>query len=182
MEHFGTNLIWGNETNGIRLALLINPEFGSNNVPIRCTPIIKSNQNHTNHLWIWFPPIKNSWQMTLTDEKGNAVPKTAKGNLLGKPIKEPLMLKDGPNFKAGYKMRPLDKDRAEVLSDFSFILQNYFEVTNSGKYHLSYRMRIILPQSIKGDFMMLHTTNLPLTTLPPVKAEVEIKERVTPSP
>ncbi len=171
----GSNVFWGNETNGVSMALLIAPLSSSNHIPIHCTPIVKNSRSQTNHLWVWFPPIESCCQMSLMDEKGNSVPKTAKGKSLGKPITEPMMLKDGPNIKAGYKMRPLAQNKAEMLSDFSFDLQNYFEVTNSGKYRLTYEMRVVLPQSTKGNYMTLHTTNLPTTALPSVIADVEVK-------
>jgi hypothetical protein len=175
----GTETFWGAETNGIKVALFIEPIVSSNNVPIHCTPVIKSSikgSNNLNTVRVYFPPLESCYQMTLRDEKGSLIPKTAKGKSLGKTITEPLMVKiGGLNMRAGYRMRPLIQNHSEVLSDFSFNLQDYFEVTNSGKYQLTYEMRIILPQSGKENFMAFYTTNLPTTILPSVIVNVEIK-------
>jgi hypothetical protein len=169
----GTETFWGAETNNIKVALLIDPLVSSNNVPIHCTPVIKSSRNQTNYLWLYFPPLASCYQMTLQDRKGNLVAKTTKGKSLGKPIAEPLMVKiGGLNVQAGYKLRLLAKNRSEVLSDFSFNLRDYFEVTNSGKYRLSYKMQIVLPQKGKGN--LFYTTNFQALTLLPVEADVEI--------
>ena len=165
---------WGMETNGVKVGLLINPLSCSTNVSIHCTPVIKSTRNQTNHLWIYFPPLESCFQMTLKDGSGKITPKTAKGKALGKPNTEPLMVKFGMNIQAGYKMRPIKQNYSEVLSDFSFVLQDYFEATNSGKYKLTYEMQVILPQRTNGKHTTLHTTNLLTLTLPPVVADVKI--------
>ena len=175
----GSNVFWGDETNGVRIALVIAPLSSSNNVPIHCIPVIKSSITRTNRLHtmnLYFPPPESCYQMTLRDESGNLVAKTAKGKSLGKPITEPLMVKiGGLNSQAGFSMRPIIPNQSEMLTGFSFHVQDYFETTNAGKYRLTYEMRVILPQNAKGNYMTLHTTNLPTTILPAVVADVEIR-------
>jgi len=178
-EFNGQETFWGIETNGIKVALVVEPQVSSNNVPIHCTPVIKSSIHATNRLNtinVYFPPLRSCYQMTLKDEKGDMVPKTAKGKSLGKPIAAPLMVKiGGLNLRAGYRMRPLTQNRSEVLSDFSFNLQDYFIVTNSGKYQLIYEMQIVPLQFGKGSYTNLYSAPPPTLSLPPVVAGVEIK-------
>lgn len=178
-EFTGPETFWGMETNGIKVALVIKP-LASFNVPIHCTPVIRSSIHATNRLNtinIYFLPFESCYQMTLKDGKGNIVPMTAKGKILGKPVTEPLMIKGGLNLQAGYRMRPIKQDHSEVLSDFSFVLRDYFEATNSGKYQLTYEMRVILPQKNKEYARIIYTKDFPVLTLPPVVAEIEITNR-----
>ena len=178
-EFTGPETFWGMETNGIKVALVIKP-LTSFNVPIHCTPVIKSSiyaTNRLNSINLYFPPPESCFQMTLKDGSGNIIPKTAKGKLLGKPITEPLMVKFGMNIQAGYKMRPIKQSHSELLSDFSFVLQDYFEATNSGKYQLTYEMRVILPQKNKDYARTIYTRDFPVLTLPPVIAQIEITNK-----
>lgn len=113
--------------------------------------------------------------MNLKDAKGNMVSKTDKGKSLWKPITEPLMLKHGMNMQAGYGMRPMQQNRSELFCGLSFNLQDYFVITNAGKYQLTYQMRVILPQTNKEYASAIYTKNFPVLTLPSVVAEIEIK-------
>ena len=176
----GPETFWGAETNGIKVAMLVDPLVSSNNVPILCTPVIKSVIKGSNiRTNVYFLPPESGYQMTLKDDKGNLVSKTAKGKSLGQPITQPLMVKiGGLNMRAGFKMRPLIQNHSEVLSDFSFNLQDYFVVTNSGKYQLTYEMRVVLPHKVGGTYMELYTTNFTILTLPPVVAAIEIVNRL----
>ena len=175
-EFSGPETFWGAETNGVKVALVIKPLASFNNIPIHCTPVIKSSikgSNNLNTVNLYFLPFEHCFQMTLKDENGNLVPKTARGKMLGKPVTEPLRIKGGLNFQAGYKMRPIIQNHSEVLSDFSFNIQDYFEATNSGKYRLQYEMQVVRPQNRHAS--NLYTTNLPILYLPAVEAEIEFK-------
>jgi hypothetical protein len=171
----GPETFFGADTNGAAIALYINQIISTNNAPIRCTPILKSGLMQTNGFWLWFPPLESCYQLTLLDEHGNSVLKTPKGKLLGKPITEPLMVKvGGVNIKGGYKGRKITASQTETLSDFAFVLQDYFILTNSGKYHLIFSMRAVRPKGGSGHDLSLYTTNLPIFNFPPVESEITI--------
>ena len=56
----------------------------------------------------------------------------------------------------------------------AFNLGDYFALTNTGKYNLSFKMNVIwFPPKWKGN---PKTTNVPIVTLPPVSAPIEIKK------
>ena len=174
-----SNTFWGAETNGIKAALLIEPIISSNNIPICCTPILKfsiqsSNSLHTVN--VYFPPFESCFGVTLRDDNGNDIPKTDKGKSLGKAISGPLMVKiGGLNSHAGFRMVPIIQNHSEVLSEFAFNLQDYFFVTNSGKYHLIYEMHVVLPQFDKGSRAWLYTEPPQTIVLPPVAADIETR-------
>ena len=181
-EFNGPDTFWGGETNGIKVALLIQPFVSSNNLPIHCSPVIKSSikgSNNLNEVWVYFPPLEYCCQLSLRDGNGNAVAKTSIGKTLGQAITKPLFLKGGRNVEAGYRMRPLMQNHSEVLSDYSFNLRDYFAMTNAGKYQLTFEMKII-PTPLKRQ--KLFSDPPPTITLPPVIAEVEIRPNLARPP
>lgn len=166
-----SNTFWGGETNGVKSALHIELIPGTNML-IRCTPILKS--SHTNMLWLYFPPLNNRFIMELQDCDGRSVEKTQKGKALNESLKEPFGLTTGINKRAGYGgIPPLYPNYSEMLDGSNFTLQDYFCITNSGKYNLIFQMKVVwFPPDWKGS---RKTTNVPVINLPAVNAKIEIR-------
>ena len=171
------SVFYGTETNGIKLGLWVS----SNNI---CTPIIRNSIRRGDSfgtILVWFPPDESCYQMTLKDEKGNEVEKTDKGKKLGKPLTAPLHGRTGPNFRAGYKAGGIFLDSLNLINWFPFNPQDYFKITNSGKYTLTYEMKIVWSSENKEAPYHIPVSKAsktkppPTLTLPPVVTEVEIK-------
>jgi len=88
----------GAESNGVKAGLQIAYSSSTTNQTVFCQPFL-SNSRATNgnvkpnKLRLWLPPLENRFQLTLWDENGHLVGKTAKGKALWKPISVPLNLK-----------------------------------------------------------------------------------------
>lgn len=169
----GTDTFWGAATNGVRSALHIEPLSGTNAL-IRCTPILKS--SHTNILLMYFPPLNNRFIMELQDSNGRVIAKSPKGKALNETLTEPFGLTTGINRLAGYGgIPPLYPNHSEMLGGAEFVLQDYFQITNSGKYNLTFQMRVIcFPPDWKGSIKP-KSTNVPVINIPAVNAQIEIK-------
>jgi len=137
-----------------------------------CIPILKSSR--TNHLWLYLPPMKSRFQLTLLDENKNTVTKTEKAEQSGAPLTQPFRLTTDINIRAGYSgLPPLYSNEPESLDLYRVNLRDYFVLTNTGKYNLKFIMTVIwFPPKWKGDYK---SPNVPMVALPPVKAQIEIK-------
>jgi hypothetical protein len=173
------NTHWGLETNHVKVGLLIqNSSAASNHTLVGFYPVLNNNSATNGNarpdvLQLWLPPFDSRYRMELTDTNGNAVPKTAKGKALGKPIDQPFERRGTGirvNFEAGYLGRTLLPNVPEPTDPF--VLKDYFNITNAGKYHLKFEMRVIWITEGRE-----HSTksNPPAMWLPPVNAEIEIK-------
>ena len=113
--------------------------------------------------------------MELQDNNGQSVAKTQKGQALNEVLTEPFGLTSGINKLAGYGgIPPLHPNYSEMLDGSEFTLQDYFVITNSGKYFLKFQMNVIwFPPNWKGS---RKTTNVPMASLPPVEVTFEISE------
>jgi len=167
----GPDTFWGAATNGVKPALHIESLPGTNML-VRCTPILKS--SNTNIVLLYFPPLKNRFNMELRDSNGRLIEKTQKGKALNEALTEPFGLTTGINRLAGYGgIPPLDPNHSEMLGGSDFILQDYFVITISGKYNLTFQMRVIrFPPNWKGS---RKSTNVPAINLPAVNAQIQIK-------
>ena len=167
----GPETFWGGETNGVKSALHIET-LPSTNTLIKCTPILKNSR--TNSLLLYFPPLKNRYIMELKDSNGRPVEKTGMGKALNEALTEPFGLTTGINQSAGYRrLPPMDPNYSSRLDGYEFNLQDYFVITNSGKYSLTFQMRVIwFPPNWKGSRKSI---NVPIVNLPPVNTQIEIK-------
>jgi hypothetical protein len=175
------NPLWGSETNHLKVGLLLQYAPGTNRTFVGFYRVL-NNSSTTNGnsrpdlLQLWLPPFDSRYRMELTDTNGNPVPKTDKGKVLGKPIDQPFKryrggISEGVNFAGGYLGRPLLPNVPEPAD--SFILEDYFSITNAGKYHLKFEMQVIwITNGWKGSLLK---SNPPAIWLPPVDAEIEIK-------
>lgn len=172
----GPDTFWGEATNGVKSALHVEQLSGTNML-IRCTPILKN--TNTNILSLNLPPLKSRFIMEFRDNNGKAVTKTQKGKDFKKALTDPLYLTTGINTPAGYgRLPPLHPNYSEMLDGYDFVLQDYFLITNSGKYNLTFQMKVVwFPSDWKGS---LKTTNVPVINLPAVNAQIEIKQTTPP--
>lgn len=147
-QYVSGNEFWGGETNGLKAGLFVQHLAGATNlVRVFCSPILMNSYTNNgnispDHLRIWLPPFESCFQMTLWNDKGIEVVKTLRGKHLGSPIKEPLYIKDGVNFRGGYKgVILLPNEPAQTMDDFK--LGDFFEIKTPGKYRLKLEMRVI---------------------------------------
>jgi hypothetical protein len=177
---------WGSETNGVKAGFYVQ-HTTTNHFEIRIIPLLKftgtnTDSVETDRLHLWLPPSNTCYQMVLLDDKSHPVAKTTKGKSLGSPISQPARFKAGINLAAGWGNLTLYRNAEPWLSswgepyDKSLKLLDYFSVTDPGKYHLKLELRVVwINKRLKDNPRMLLTTNLPLASLPPVEAEIEIK-------
>lgn len=165
-------IVWGLETNGLSAGLLIY----TNQTTSRFIPVLRRQVVATNWLYLSLPPKENLLQMDLWDAGNRAVAKTDRGRALGRPLREPLRVVSGINYHAGYsKCAMPPPEFAQLLTNLAFTLDDYFNITNAGNYHLKFLMRVVwFPPGWKGD-----TTKGPPPTilLPPVEAVIKIEAK-----
>jgi hypothetical protein len=176
-----TNIFWSTEIHKVKAGLSVqyfsNKTFRASSdsntitIPIRCIPLLMDDSTNDIKLPVFdLPPVKSRYKMELTDEKGNIVKKTAKGEVLGKIT--PYTYKPSPDPKTGVIIdtgwRParytLLPQQARSLNP-PFMLQDYFEITNSGTYHLHFELCAFKPISDTNE----------LIQFPSVDAEINIK-------
>ncbi len=175
----GTNdIIWGCETNHIKVGLYISQSPAPSNIDVICVPYLNSSmptngKADAGHLKVWLPPAKSCCHLKLLDETGTEVPKTEAVKMLGMTISEPLMVRiGGINYRGGYTGRTLISGIPEQLP--SITLQKFFDIRKTGTYRLEFGMRIIRLKAGNGHDPTLYTTNIPLQELPPVNAKIVI--------
>jgi hypothetical protein len=166
---------WGAETNGVKAGLYIEKLHGlpglTNHVPIQCHPLLYNSSTNNGNLgpgmlMLYLPAIESRYQLDLTDEKGNAVKKTAKGKSLGKPVTQPSIPTTGINTGWRRKEQFILLAREERgLPELK--LQDYFKINDSGKYHLHFEMSVFKPSPNDAD-------KVELIRFPPVDVEVQI--------
>jgi hypothetical protein len=174
-------ILWGKETNGVKVGLYVQYPPTNQSIPtsIICCPYLSNSKTNngnwgSNRLLLWLPRLENSYQMSLFDEKGESVAKTVRGQELGKPIDQPLMVRvGGINFEAGYQAVYLDPNEVSPVRQFT--LQDYFDIKKPGKYRLEFKMRVIWLQPGRGHDLSLYTTNIATMTLPSVESQIEIR-------
>jgi hypothetical protein len=181
---FDKNTLWGSETNHVKAGLLLEYAPDTNRTLVGFYPVL-NNSSATNGnirpdvLQLWLPPFDSRYRMELIDTNGNAVLKTAKGKVLGKPIDKPFKhyrggISEGVNIAGGYRGRPLLPNVLEDVPSDPFVLEDYFNITKAGKYHLTFEMRVMWFTS--GWEGSLGESNLPTVWLPPVNAEIKIEK------
>lgn len=176
-------IYWGAETNGIKAGLSIEQDSirsstnATGHIPIRFTPLLYNDSTNNGNvtptmLILDLPPLFESrYRLELTDEKGISVPKTSKGKAFGKTAPQPYRLI--PNRVTGVIIdtgwRParyiLLPKQVRGLQP-TLVLQDYFKITTSGKYHLHFEVFAFKP---------IDTDTNELIHFPPVNAEIEIK-------
>lgn len=175
-------IFWGADTNNIKAGLVVDYYSSqafqtltddSSSIPIRCFPLLcNDNTNNSDLLLLDLPSVKSRYKMDLTNDQGNAVSKTAEGESLGKAI--PTFYRPSPNRLTGVTIdtgwRParytLFPEQPRNLEP-PILLQNYFKITNSGKYHLHFEMTAFQVDPAKGAEAIIY--------FPPVDAEIDIQ-------
>ena len=183
-----STVFWGSDTNGLKAGLSMGYYSGqsfqyftrrSDAIPIRCFLVMDYNGTNFGHgfkdVLILDLPQKPCYQLDLQDAQGRAVQKTAKGKELSNIVPEYYKLSPNPSTGSIVDMghRP---HRQHVPNDgFSspltepFILQDYFAITNAGKYKLNFRLCVFVP---RGD----SSGTEDLFWLPVVQCDIDIGE------
>ena len=167
---------WGAETNGVKAGLYIEKLRGlaglTNRVPIQCHPLLYNSSTNNGNLgpgmlMFYLPAIESRYRLELTDEKGNAVKKTTKGKALSKPVPQSSSPTTGVRINTGWHVGKYFLIAKEVRGLPEFMLQDYFKINNSGKYHLHFEMSALKPSPNDAD-------KVELIRFPPVDVEVQI--------
>jgi hypothetical protein len=136
-------LVWGQEANGVRIALMPGNPL-SNNLGIKKEYIGIVVTNITNNrLSFILPEIPLQFDLAVLDEQGVTVSRTESGHDIGKPL---------PRIETAYAVdksgHQYDKTRArEFLAPGEFDLftsvnlSDYFKIEKPGKYRVEYEQR-----------------------------------------
>ena len=177
---------WGAETNHLKAGLAIAyyskstfPYFSDREdvIPIKCFPLLSfagmGSDNVASNLLTVDLPMEPCYQLALTDEQGNHVQSTSKTRAMGKSVpyhnqlaKNPIT---GSIIDTGHR-----RNRDVLLKGFEskqilpLVLQDYFIITNSGTFNLSFKICVFIPDSE-------YTETEHLVWLPPVNCQIEIK-------
>ena len=168
---------WGAETNGVKAGLYVEKLRGlaglTNRVPIQCHPLLYNSSTNNGNLgpgmlMFYLPAIESRYRLELTDEKGNAVKKTTKGNALGKPAPQSSSPATSVRINTGWRR----KEQFIILAREErglpeLKLQDYFKIVDSGKYHLHFEMSALKPSPNDAE-------KVELIRFPPVDVEVQI--------
>jgi len=162
-----TNILWGTETNHVKAGLNIQYASDSSNRTLVGFFVVLYNNSDTNgnfssnRLFLTFPPIRSIYTMTLCDDKMNVVPKTKIGKDFGQPFDT-----NPKKLDSHYGQRVLFPFQLDVLPVDPIVLENYFDITNAGKYHLKFVLNTLMRTDAQGTqpFYL------------PVDADIEIKK------
>jgi len=177
IQQIHEGVYWGAETNSVKAGLYIEKLQSlaslSNHVPIQCHPLLYNSSTNngnlgTGMLMYYLPAIESRYRLELTDEKGKAVKKTAKGKALGKPFTQPSNPTSGIGINTGWRRKEkfilLAKEERGLPE---FLLQDYFKINDSGRYHLHFEMSALKPSPNDAD-------KVELVHFPPVDIEIQI--------
>jgi hypothetical protein len=135
------NVLWGIETNHIKVGLNIQYASDATNRTLVGFFVVLYNNSDTNGnfrpnlLSLGLPPVNSRYKMTLTDDSGNVVAKTKMGNDFDQPFDlNPKRI----DIYHGYAVKDFSPFYMDVLTRDPIVLENYFEITNAGKYHLKF--------------------------------------------
>jgi hypothetical protein len=176
VQQIPESIYWGAETNGVKAGLYIEILHGlpglTNHVPIQCHPLLYNNSTNNGNLapdmlLLYLPAIESRYRLELADENGNAVKKTTKGKALGKPVTQSSSPATGVRINTGWHPGTCILAAKEVRGLPEFMLQDYFKISDSGKYRLHFEMSALKP--IPNE-----TEKVDLVHFPPVDVEIQI--------
>ena len=136
-----TNIIWGMETNNIKAGLNIQYSSGAAAHTSVAFFVVLFDSNYPDLNFppdglMCFPPVSSRYTMILFDGQSNVVAKTeaAKKNELSFDGHLPR----NADIYHGYGARKLTPFGLDVLPFDPVILEDYFNITNAGIYHLKF--------------------------------------------
>ena len=163
-----TNTVWGAETNHVKAGLNIQYSTDSTGRTLAGFVVAMywdcdTNGNlRPNVMSLAMAPTNSRYTMALYDERGNAVAKTKFGKEHDQPFNtSPKDL----FFYHGYGPVDIFPLQLDVLVSERVVLENYFVITNAGKYHLNFVLN-----TLKGDEHGIQPWYFPVNT------EIEIKK------
>ena len=160
--------VWGHETNKLQAGLCYEgaPGQSSFGPGTKFVPGIRS-------LWgkemgfFWIPPESERYRVSLLDDQGRPVQRTAKGQSVGQPIrKNPVLKRKGGEYEP-FWFEPSSRS----YSFQSFKPSDFFLVSKPGKYKFEWEMRLLYHNS---------ATNFQTIVLPPVTLDIVVDQPATP--
>jgi hypothetical protein len=161
-------IVWGRETNKLQAGLQYegSPGRSSFGPDTKFIAGIRS-------LWgkemdfFWIPPEAERYRVSLLDDQGRPVEKTAKGQSVGRPIrKHPVLKRRGGDYEPfwfGPSSQPYFLQ--------SFKPSDFFVISQPGKYKFEWEMRLLFHNS---------ATNIQTIVLPPVTLDIVVDQPVAP--
>ncbi len=139
-----SKLTWGQETNGVRVALIPgNPLFNGLNVTNEYIGIVLTNTTDTNLTFV-LPEIPQQFELAVYDEHGTPVARSKQWNQLG----QELLGVESP-YTNDVNGHQYDKVRArEFLAPHEFDLfssinlLDYYKIEKPGRYRVEYEQRL----------------------------------------
>jgi len=162
-------IVWGRQTNKLQAGLYYEglPGRSSFNPGTKFVPGIRS-------LWgkemdfFWIPPEAERYRVSLQDDHGRPVQRTAKGQSVGQPIrKHPILNKRMDGEYEPFWFGPSD----QPYFFQSFKASDFFVISQPGKYKLEWEMRLLYHNS---------ATNIQTIVLPPVTVDIVVDQPTPP--
>ena len=161
--------VWGRETNNLQAGLYYEGPAGQSSfgpgtkfvAGIRCL-------SEKGMDFLWIPPETERYRVSLLDEQGKPVERTAKGQSVGQAIKKHPILKK--RLDGEYK--PLwfaPSEPAHFLQ--SLKPSDFFVISKPGKYKFEWEMRLLYHNS---------ATNLQIIVLPSVTLDIVVDQPTPP--
>jgi hypothetical protein len=155
-------IVWGLETNKLQAGLHYEGPPGRSFFGLE-TKFVAGVRS----LWekemdfFWLPPERERYRVSLMDDRGRPVQRTAKGLSLGQPIsKHPILERKGGEYEAWW----FPPSSPPHFFD-SFKLSDFFVVPKPGKYKFQWEMRLLHHNS---------ATNFQTIVLPPVILDIVV--------
>jgi hypothetical protein len=162
--------LWGIETNHVKAGLNIQYAPDETNRTLVGLFVVLYNSSDTNGnfrsnlLSLGLPPENSRYKMTLLDDKGNVIAKTEMGNNLDQPFDlHPKRI----DIYHGYAVRDISPFYMDVLTRNPIVLENYFDITNAGKYQFKFVLNTYTGVDDHGVIQPFYL---------PVDADIEIKK------
>ena len=162
-------MVWGQETNKLQAGLYYEGSPGQTSfspetkfVPgIRCL-------SGKGMDFLWIPPETERYRVSLLDEQGRSVQRTARGESVGQPVKKHPVLKK----RMGGEYEPFWFGASGRPYFFQSIKpSDFFVISRPGKYKFEWEMRLLYHNS---------ATNFQTIVLPPVAVDVVVDQPAPP--
>ena len=162
--------VWGRETNKLQAGLQYEGTPGQSSfgpdtkfvAGVRCLSEREMD-------FFWLPPETERCRVSLLDDRGRPVQRTAKGQSVGQPIKKHPVLKR----RGGEYQRWWFQPSSPPHFIQSFKPSDFFVITEPGKYKFEWEMRLLYHNS---------ATNMEMVVLPPVVVEIVVNQSASPEP
>jgi hypothetical protein len=156
--------LWGRETNKLQAGLYYEGSLGRSSFgpETKFVPGIRSLSGKEMD-FLWIPPETERYRVSLLDERGRPVQRTAKGQSVGRPIRKHPVLK-----RRGGEYKPLWFAPSSPPYFFqTFKPSDFFVISQPGKYKFEWEMKLLYHNS---------ATNFQTIVLPPVTLDIVVDQ------